>query len=120
MGRYIDGFVIPVAKDRIEDYRRVAEKASLIWKEYGALDYWECVGDDVPYGKRTSFPRSVKVKPGETVVFSWIMYRNRAARDRINAKVMKDPRLAGMMNAKDHPFDPKRMIYGGFKSLVHL
>jgi uncharacterized protein YbaA (DUF1428 family) len=117
---YVDGFIIPVPKKKVAAYARMSRKAGKVWKDHGALDYWECVGDDVPYGKRTSFPRSVKVKAGETVVFAWIMYKNRTARDRTNAKVMKDPRLAAMMNLKDHPFDPKRMIYGGFKALVHL
>jgi uncharacterized protein YbaA (DUF1428 family) len=96
----------------------MAQKAGKVWREHGALAFWECAADDVSVGKRTSFPRSVKLKPGETVVFSWIMYRSRAERDRINAKVMKDPRLAKMMNPKAMPFDGKRMIYGGFKTIV--
>lgn len=115
---YVDGFIVPVPKKKLPAYKRMAQKAGKIWREHGALAFWECAADDVSVGKRTSFPRSVKLKPGETVVFSWIMYRSRAERDRINAKVMKDPRLAKMMNPKAMPFDGKRMIYGGFKTIV--
>lgn len=115
---YVDGFIVPVPRKSLDAYRRLARKAGRIWREYGALDYIECVADDVKVGKRTSFPRSVKLKRGETVVFSWITYPSRKARDRINARVMKDPRLAGMTNPKDLPFDGKRMIYGGFKTFV--
>lgn len=114
---YVDGFVVPVPKKKIAAYRSLARKAGKIWMEHGALAFHECVADDVKVGKRTSFPRSVKLKPGETVMFSWIVYRSRASRDRINAKVMKDKRFDGM-DMKDMPFDGKRMIYGGFKSLV--
>jgi uncharacterized protein YbaA (DUF1428 family) len=114
---YVDGFVVPVPKKKLGDYRRLARKAGKIWMEYGALEYRECVGDDVPVGKVTSFTRSVKLKAGEVVVFSWIVYKSRAQRTRVNAKVMKDPRLAAM-NPKDMPFDAKRMIYGGFKTFV--
>lgn len=117
---YVDGFIVPVPKKKLAAYARMSRKAGKVWMDHGALDYWECAGDDTPYGKRTSFPRSVKLKAGETVVFSWIMYENRAARDRINAKVMKDPRLADMMKTHENPFDGKRLIYGGFKSIVHL
>ena len=115
---YVDGFVVPVPVKNLAAYRRLAKKAGKIWREYGALDYKEWIGDDVPVGKLTSFPRSVKVKRGETVVFSWIVYKSRADRDRINAKVMKDPRLADMMDPKTLPFDGKRMIYGGFKPFL--
>ncbi|MEX0842440.1 MAG: DUF1428 domain-containing protein [Xanthobacteraceae bacterium] len=115
---YVDGFIVPVPKKKLQDYRRMAAKAGKIWREYGAVDFKECVADDVKVGKRTSFPRSVKLKPGETVVFSWIVYKSRAHRDAVNAKVMKDPRLAKMMDPKGMPFDAKRMIYGGFKVLV--
>jgi len=115
---YVDGFVVPVPVKNLAAYRRLAKKAGKIWREFGALDYKEWIGDDVPVGKLTSFPRSVKVKRGETVVFSWIVYKSRADRDRINAKVMKDPRLADMMDPKKMPFDGKRLIYGGFKPLV--
>ncbi len=98
----------------------MSKKAGKIWREYGALDYRECIADDVAMGKVTSFPRSVKLKPGETVAFSWIVYKSRRQRDRINAKVMADPRLKSMMNPKTLPFDGKRMFYGGFTTLVHL
>jgi uncharacterized protein YbaA (DUF1428 family) len=118
--RYVDGFVLPVPKKNLEAYRRMARKAGKIWREHGAIDFRECVADDVKVGKLTSFPRSVKLKRGETVVFSWIVFKSRADRDRINAKVMKDPRLADMMDLKAMPFDAKRMIYGGFKVLVDL
>jgi uncharacterized protein YbaA (DUF1428 family) len=118
MAQYVDGFIVPVPKRKLEAYRRMAKKAGKIWREYGALEYREWVAEDVKVGKRTSFPRSVKLKPGETVVFSWIVYKSRAHRDRVNAKVMKDPRLADMMDPKTLPFDGKRMIYGGFAPLV--
>ena len=117
---YVDGFVVPVPKKKLPAYKRMAKKAGKVWREYGATAFYECAADDVSVGKRTSFPRSVKLKPNETVVFSFIMYRSRAERDRINAKVMKDPRLAKMMNPKDMPFDGKRMIYGGFKTVVKV
>ncbi len=118
MGRYVDGFVVPVPKKNVQAYRRIAQKAGKVWRSHGALEYIECAGDDVKPGKLTSFPQSVKLKPNETVVFSWIVYKSRAHRDRVNAKVMKDPRLADMMNPKSMPFDAKRMIYGGFKTFV--
>lgn len=117
---YVDGFVVPVPRKNLPAYRRMARKAGKIWKEYGALDYKEWISDDVKVGKLTSFPRSVKLKPGETVVFAWIVYRSRKHRDRVNAKVMKDPRLADMMDLKSMPFDGKRLIYGGFKKLVFV
>ena len=117
---YVDGFVVPVPKKKLQAYRRMALKAGKIWREHGALEFRESVADDVKWGKRTSFPRSVKLKPGETVMFSYIVYKSRADRDRVNAKVMKDKRLAAMMNPKAMPFDAKRMIYGGFKVLVDL
>ncbi len=116
--RYVDGFVLPVPKKNLRAYRRIAQKAGKIWREHGALEYVECAGDDVKMGKLTSFPQSVKLKPDETVVFSWIVFQSRAHRDRVNAKVMKDPRLAKMMDPKSMPFDTKRMVYGGFKVLV--
>jgi uncharacterized protein YbaA (DUF1428 family) len=118
MSIYVDGFVVPVPKRKLEAYRRLARRAGKVWREYGALEYRECIADDVKWGKRTSFPRSVKLKPGETVMFSWIVYKSRAHRDRVNAKVMKDPRLADMMDLKGLPFDAKRMIFGGFKLLL--
>jgi uncharacterized protein YbaA (DUF1428 family) len=114
---YVDGFIVPVPKKKVDDYRRLARKAGKIWKEYGALEFKECIADDVKKGKWTSFPRSVKLKPNETVMFSYIVYKSRKDRDRINAKVMKDNRIAGM-DMKDMPFDGKRMIYGGFNVLV--
>jgi uncharacterized protein YbaA (DUF1428 family) len=115
---YVDGFVVPVPRKNLKAYRSLAKKAGKVWRDHGALEFREWVADDVKVGKRTSFPRSVKLKPGETVVFSYIVYKSRAQRDRVNAKVMKDPRLAWMMNPKAMPFDGKRMIYGGFKGLV--
>ena len=116
--RYVDGFVVPVPKKSLPAYRRMAKTAGKVWRHHGALEFREYVAEDVKVGKWTSFPRSVKLKPGETVVFSWIVYKSRAHRDRVNAKVMKDPRLAKMMNPKAMPFDGKRMIYGGFELLV--
>ena len=118
--RYVDGFVVPVPTDKLPAYRRMAQKAGKVWMEHGALEYVECVADDVKPGKRTSFPQSVKLKSDEVVVFSYIVYKSRAQRDRIMAKVMKDPRLADMMDPKTMPFDAKRMFYGGFKTLVEL
>jgi uncharacterized protein YbaA (DUF1428 family) len=120
MPRYVDGFVVPVPKSNLDAYRRMARKAGKIWKEYGALEYVESVADDVKPGKVTSFPQSVKLKPDETVVFSWIVYKSRAHRDSVNAKVMKDPRLAPMMDPKTLPFDGKRMFWGGFKTMLEL
>jgi uncharacterized protein YbaA (DUF1428 family) len=114
---YVDGFIVPVPKKKLAAYRNLARKAGKIWREHGALDFKECVADDVKKGKWTSFPRSVKLKPNETVVFSYIVYKSRAHRDKVNAKVMKDKRFSGM-DMKDMPFDGKRMIYGGFKVLV--
>ena len=115
---YVDGFVVPVPTKRIAAYRRMARKAGRIWREHGALQFTECVADDVKPGKVTSFPQSVKLKRGETVVFSWIVFKSRAQRDRVNARVMKDPRLAKMMDPKAMPFDAKRMFWGGFKPIV--
>jgi uncharacterized protein YbaA (DUF1428 family) len=120
MARYVDGFVVPVPRSRLDEYRRIARKAGKVWREHGALEYVECVADDVDDGKVTSFPRSVKLKPDEVVVFSWIAYKTRAQRDRILKKVMADPRLADMMDPKDMPFDGKRMFWGGFKTLVEM
>jgi len=117
---YVDGFVLPVPKKNLQAYRRIAQKAGKIYREHGALEYRECAGDDVKMGKLTSFPQSVKLKRDETVVFSWIVFKSRAHRDRVNAKVMKDPRLEKMMDPKSMPFDAKRMVYGGFKVVVDL
>jgi uncharacterized protein YbaA (DUF1428 family) len=115
---YVDGFVVPVPKKSLPAYRSLAKKAGKVWRDHGAIEFREFVAEDVKVGKRTSFPRSVKLKPGETVVFSYVVYKSRAHRDGVNAKVMKDPRLAKMMNPKAMPFDGKRMIFGGFKLLI--
>jgi uncharacterized protein YbaA (DUF1428 family) len=118
MGNYVDGFVIPIPKRKSAAYRRIARKAGKVWREHGALDYVECIADDVKPGKHTSFPQSVKLKPGEAVWFSYIVYKSRRHRDQVLAKVMKDPRLAKMMDPKAMPFDAKRMIFGGFKTMI--
>ena len=118
MAQYVDGFVLPIPKRNFAAYRRMARIGAKVWIEHGALEYRECVADDVKVGKVTSFPRSVKLKRGEVVWFSWIVYKSRRDRDRVNAKAMKDPRLAKMMNPKKMPFDGKRMFYGGFKVVV--
>jgi uncharacterized protein YbaA (DUF1428 family) len=117
---YVDGFVVPVPKKKLAAYRAMARKAGKIWREHGALEFKECVADDVKRGKLTSFPQAVKLKPGETVFFSYIVFRSKGERNRINAKVMKDKRLAAMMDPKAMPFDARRMFYGGFKTLVSL
>ena len=117
---YVDGFVLPVPQDKLAEYRKMARLGARLWKEYGALDYVECVADDVKPGKTTSFPQAVKLKDGEVVVFSWIVYRNRRDRDRINKLVMADPRLAKFMDPKNMPFDGKRMFWGGFKQIVAI
>lgn len=118
MAHYVDGFVLPVPKQSLDAYRRMARKAGKVWMEHGALPYTECVADDVKPGKVTSFPQSVKLKDDETVVFAWIVYKSRKHRDSVNAKVMADPRLADMMDPKALPFDGMRMFWGGFKGLV--
>ena len=115
---YVDGFVLPVPTENLAAYRKMAKLAGKVWREYGALDYKECIADDVKPGKHTSFPQSVKLKAGETVVFSYIVYKSKADRNRINKKVMADPRLAAMMDPKKLPFDGKRMFWGGFKVFV--
>jgi uncharacterized protein YbaA (DUF1428 family) len=112
---YVDGFVVPVSRDKIDAYKAQARKAGEIWKEYGALAVVECIGDDVPYGTLTSFPRAVQAKDDEIVIFSWIIYRSRAERDKICEKVMADARLKG-----DMPFDGKRLIYGGFEMWLEI
>ncbi|OAF10021.1 RNA signal recognition particle [Bradyrhizobium centrolobii] len=111
---YVDGFVLAVPKEKVDAYKALARTACAVWMEHGALDYVESIGDDVPYGELTSFPRAVIAKEDEIVVFSWIVYRDRQHRDAVNAKVMADPRLKGA----DMPFDGKRMIYGGFETLL--
>jgi uncharacterized protein YbaA (DUF1428 family) len=115
---YVDGFIVPVPKKKLGEYKRLARTAGKVWRDHGALEFRECVADDVKVGKRTSFPRSVKLKSGETVIFSWIIYKSRAHRDRVNAAVMKDKRMAKMMQPGAVPFDGKRMIFGGFKVIL--
>lgn len=115
---YVDGFVLAVPNDKLDAYKKMAQTAGEVWKEHGALSFVECVADDVPYGELTSFPRAVQQKEGETVVFSWITYESREERDRINGLVMEDPRIKDQ--GADMPFDGKRMIYGGFRSIVEL
>lgn len=119
MARYIDGFVIPVPKDRIEEYQRMAEKASRVWKEHGALDYWECVGDDLVSEGMVSFSQVAQTGPDETVIFAWVVFESREHRDLANQKIMADPRLKEMMDADNPIFNYKRMVYGGFRELVH-
>lgn len=120
MARYVDGFLLPVPKANVEAYRRMAQTAGEVWREHGALEYVECVADDVKPGEVTSFPQSVKLKENETVVFAWITYPSREDRDRINEAVMKDPRIASMCDPENMPFDGKRMMWGGFKTIVEL
>jgi uncharacterized protein YbaA (DUF1428 family) len=117
---YVDGYVLPVPKRNVQAYRRLARKAGKIWREYGALEFRECVGDDLNIKGLVPFPRAIKSKPGETVFFSWIVFKSRRDRDRVNSRVMKDPRLASMMDPKSMPFDTKRMCMGGFKVLVDV
>jgi uncharacterized protein YbaA (DUF1428 family) len=114
---YVDGYVLPVPKKNVQAYRRIAQKAGKVWREHGALEYRECVGEDLDVKMGMPFPRLLEVRPGETVVFAWVVFKSRAHRDRVNAKVMKDPRLADM-DPKSMPFDIKRMVYGGFDVLV--
>ena len=116
--KYVDGFLLALPKKNLQAYRRMSEKAGKVWRDHGALEYRECVGDDLKVKMGLPFPRQMKLKAGETAVFSWIVYKSRAHRDAVNAKVMKDPRLANMCDPKDMPFDVKRMCYGGFKILV--
>jgi len=116
--QYVDGFVLPIPKKNLKSYRTMAAKAGKIWKQHGAVQYRECAGDDLKIKGVFPFPRTVRTKSGETVVFSWIVYKSRAHRDKVNAKVMKDPRLAKMMEGSKMPFDVKRMAYGGFKVIV--
>ena len=120
MARYVDGFVVPVPKRKLDAYRRMARKGCKIWREHGALEYVECIADDVKPGKITSFPQAVKLKPGEVVVFSWIVYKSRRHRDSVNKKVMSDPRLEEFMDPKKLPFDAKRMFFGGFKPFLEM
>lgn len=115
---YVDGFILPVPKDKIDAYRTMAETAGTVWREHGALEYHECMADDVKPGELTSFPQAVQLKDDEVVFFSWIVYKSREERDAINEKVMQDPRLVNMMSPESMPFDGKRMFWGGFKSFV--
>ena len=117
---YVDGFIVPVPQKSLKEYAKISKKAGKVWREHGAIGYHECAADDVQVGKWTSFPRSVKLKKNETVVFSWITYKSRKHRDSVMKKVMKDPRLADMMKPNAMPFDTKRMIWGGFKSFIDL
>ena len=117
---YVDGFVLPLPKANLGKYREIASKAGAVWREHGALSYHECIAEDVKPGKLTSFPQAVQLEPDEIVVFSWIVYESRARRDEINAKVMNDPRLKSMMDPASMPFDGKRMIFGGFETLIEL
>jgi uncharacterized protein YbaA (DUF1428 family) len=119
MARYVDGFVLPVPKTKLEEYRRIAQQAGEIWREYGALEYVECTADDVKPGKVTSFPQSVQLKDDETVVFAWIVYESREHRDQVNQRVMSDPRMSEK-SPEDMPFDGMRMFWGGFKTIVEL
>jgi uncharacterized protein YbaA (DUF1428 family) len=118
MAHYVDGYVLPVPRKSVNTYRRMAQKAGKLWRDHGALEFRECVGDDLNVTMGKPFPRGIKTKSGETVVFSYIVFKSRAHRDRVNARVMKDPRLAKMMSSKAMPFDVKRMMYGGFKTIV--
>ncbi len=120
MAHYVDGFLLAVPKRKLDAYRRMAAKAGKIWKEHGALEYRECVGDDMKVKMGVPFPKGIQAKSGELVVFSWIVYKSRAHRDRVNAKVMKDPRINQMCDPNDTPFDCERMMYGGFKTFVDL
>ncbi|HSA81571.1 MAG TPA: DUF1428 domain-containing protein [Geminicoccaceae bacterium] len=120
MGKYVDGFVVPVPKANLEAYRKMAADAGRVWREHGALEFVECVADDVKPGEVTSFPQSVKLEPDETVVFAWIVYDSRAHRDHVNEQVMKDPRITANMDPKSMPFDGKRMFWGGFEVLVEV
>src|SRR5687768_6719416 len=115
---YVDGFLIPVPKKNLETYRKISRQAGKVWREHGALDYKECVGDDLKVKGTAPFAKAVRAKAGETVVFAYILYKSRAHRDRVNKKVMKDPRIAAQMDTKSMPFDVKRMLYGGFKVFV--
>lgn len=117
---YVDGFVLPLPKKNLEAYKKIASTCGAVWREHGALQYRECIADDVKPGKLTSFPQSVNLEEGETVVFSWIVYESRAHRDQVNEKVMKDPRMVEIMKPGSAPFDGKRLIYGGFEMFLDL
>jgi len=120
MERYVDGFVIPLPIDKVDDYKRIADRAGAIWKEHGALEYWECLGDDLDIKDMVSFRKAADCSGGETVVFSWIVFESREHRDKVNAAVMADPRIQEIMQGLAEPFDCKRMVYGGFRKMVKL
>lgn len=120
MPKYVDGYLVPVPKKNIATYQRIAQQAGKVWLDHGALEYRECVGEDLAHKWGVTFPRQMKTKPGETVIFAWIVFKSRAHRDRVNAKVMKDKRLEAMMDMKKMPFDHRRMVYGGFQTIVDL
>lgn len=120
MARYVDGFVLPLPKENLDAYRELSARAGEVWRDHGALEYTECVAEDVKTGEFTSFPQSVKLEDDEVVVFSWIVFESREHRDAVNEKVMEDPRLADMMDPESMPFDTRRMIYGGFETIVEL
>ncbi len=115
---YVDGFLLPIPRRNIDRYKKMAQLAARVWREHGALEYRECVGDDLKFQMGRSFPRASRAKSGETVIFAWIVYKSRGQRDRVNKRVMKDPRIAKMMSDKNMPFDVKRMAYGGFRVIV--
>jgi uncharacterized protein YbaA (DUF1428 family) len=118
MPQYIDGYVLPVPNNQIDAYRRMAAEAGKVWREHGALEYWECVGDDLDMKEMVPFPRIIESKPNETVIFACVVFQSRSHRDEVNAKVMKDPRLRKVMDPQEMPFDTKRMAYGGFRTIV--
>lgn len=118
--KYVDGYVLPVPRKNLKTYRQMAQEAGKVWRDHGALEFRECVGEDLKTKMAVSFPHTIKLKPGETVVFSWIVFKSRKHRDSVNTKVMKDPRLDKMMDMKSMPFDPKRMVYGGFNVMVDV
>jgi uncharacterized protein YbaA (DUF1428 family) len=118
MPKYVDGFVLPVPKNKLNDYRRMARKAGKVWRDHGALAYMECVGDDLNVKLGLPFPKGIKIKTGETIVFSFIVFKSRSHRDKVNAKVMKDPRIMESCDPNKIPFDCNRMLYGGFKTIV--
>lgn len=118
MAKYVDSFIIPVPTDKIDEYKKLAVLSSEIWRGHGALDYFECIADDAPFGEITSFPRSVNLLENETLIFACITYKDREHRDEVNKKSMEDPRLSDMFDAKNLPFDGKRMIWGGFQSFL--
>jgi len=115
---YVDGFVLPVPKKNLKVYFAMAKKAGKVWRDHGALEYRECLGDDLNVKFGVPFPKTIKLKPGETVVFSYIVFKSRAHRDKVNAAVMKDPRINAMCDPNKMPFDCSRMVYGGFKVMV--